>query len=320
MQIIIIFFFLYKYLLIFKNIYAIIMFVKLNVLSLTEFYMNFLIDASNTQLSFFDKLGVVFSNYRPIWDTLDIILIALLFFATFRYLKTRKAVAILLGVAFFLAVMTLSYALKLNGMLAITSAIASGGPIILVIVFQQEIRDFLERIGSSSIKGVMSFSDRKKKKERYSTLIDSICTAVNDLSGECTGALIVIERTTRLSDVVDSGVVINADVNVALIKNLFYNKAPLHDGAMIISDGKIHAAGCFLPLTRRTDLNSDLGTRHRAALGMAESSDAIVIVVSEETGTISLAVDGSLERNLTAEEVKQFLLKNLLRGICNTAE
>ncbi len=282
--------------------------------------MNFLIEASSDGLSFFDKLGTVFTNYHPIWDTIDILLIAAFFFIAFRYLKTRKAVAILLGVAIFLSVMTIAYAFNLKGMFAITSAIASGGPIILAIIFQQEFRDFLERIGSSSIRGVMSFSDRRKKKEQYSTLIDNICTAVNDLSVDCTGALIVIERTTRLSDVVDSGVTINADVNVSLIKNLFFNKAPLHDGAVIIADGRIAAAGCFLPLTRRTDLNSDLGTRHRAALGMAESSDAIVIVVSEETGIVSIAVDGSLNRNLTPNDLKQFLLENLLRGICNSAD
>ena len=282
--------------------------------------MNFLIEAAGKELSFVQKLGAVFSGYRPLQDTIDIILIAAFFFIAFRYLKTRKAVAILVGVAIFLSVMTISLVFNLNGMLAITSAIASGGPIILVIIFQQEIRDFLERIGSSSIKGVMSFSDRKKKKEQYSTLIENLCNAVGDLSNDCTGALIVVERTTRLSDVVGSGVTINADVNASLIKNLFFNKAPLHDGALIISEGKISAAGCFLPLTRRTDLNNDLGTRHRAALGMAESSDAIVIVVSEETGTVSIAIDGRLERNLSTTELKQFLFANLLRGIYTTVE
>ena len=282
--------------------------------------MNFLIESQNGSLSFLEKITEVFATYRPLLDTIDIILIAAFFFISFRYLKTRKAVAILLGVAIFLAVMTVSYWLDLKGMLAITSAIASGGPIILVIIFQQEIRDFLERIGSSSIRGVMSFSDRRKKKEQYFTLIDNLCTAVNDLSADCTGALIVIERTTRLSDVVDSGVTINADVNASLLKNLFFNKAPLHDGAVIISDGRISAAGCFLPLTRRTDLNTDLGTRHRAALGMAESSDAIIIVVSEETGIISVAADGYLTRNLSVDDIKQFLYDNLLRGICNSVE
>lgn len=282
--------------------------------------MNFLLNAADADMTFFEKISAIFANYRPLRDTLDILLIAALFFICFRYLKTRKAVAILVGVAIFLFTMTLAYMLELHGLLSIMSAIASEGPIILIIIFQQEIRDFLERIGSSSLRGVMSFSDRKKKKEQYSTLIDNICTAVNDLSSDCTGALIVIERTTQLSDVVDSGVMINADVNVSLIKNLFYNKAPLHDGAVIISEGRILAAGCFLPLTRRTDLNTDLGTRHRAALGMAEESDAIVVVVSEETGTVSIAMEGHLDRNLSVADLRKFLNENLLRGICNSAE
>lgn len=282
--------------------------------------MNFLLNAADADMTFFEKISAIFANYRPVRDTLDILLIAALFFICFRYLKTRKAVAILVGVAIFLFTMTLAYMLELHGLLSIMSAIASEGPIILIIIFQQEIRDFLERIGSSSLRGVMSFSDRKKKKEQYSTLIDNICTAINDLSSDCTGALIVIERTTQLSDVVDSGVMINADVNVSLIKNLFYNKAPLHDGAVIISEGRILAAGCFLPLTRRTDLNTDLGTRHRAALGMAEGSDAIVVVVSEETGTVSIAMEGHLDRNLSVADLRKFLNENLLRGICNSAE
>lgn len=282
--------------------------------------MNFLLNAADADMTFFEKISAIFANYRPLRDTLDILLIAALFFICFRYLKTRKAVAILVGVAIFLFTMTLAYMLELHGLLSIMSAIASEGPIILIIIFQQEIRDFLEKIGSSSLRGVMSFSDRKKKKEQYSTLIDNICTAVNDLSSDCTGALIVIERTTQLSDVVDSGVMINADVNVSLIKNLFYNKAPLHDGAVIISEGRILAAGCFLPLTRRTDLNTDLGTRHRAALGMAEGSDAIVVVVSEETGTVSIAMEGHLDRNLSVADLRKFLNENLLRGICNSAE
>lgn len=283
-----------------------------------RFHMTFLLNTATVQEpTFWEKLATVFKNFHPVWDTIDILLLASLFFVVFQFLKTRKSVAIFVGVGIVIVLMTVAKLAQFEALSSILTAVASGGPIILVIIFQQEIRDVLERMGSSSIRTLTSFNDRKKKREQYFSIIENICSAVSDLSHDSIGALIVIERTTRLSDVVDSGVTINADVNASLIKNLFFNKAPLHDGAVIVSEGRIAAAGCFLPLTRRTDLNTDLGTRHRAALGMAEASDAMIIVVSEETGTISVAVDGSLNRDITADELKQFMLENLLRSTLN---
>jgi diadenylate cyclase len=134
-----------------------------------------------------------------------------------------------------------------------------------------------------------------------------LCEAVQELSRESTGALIVIERNTPLGDIIKTGTVVNADIGVAMIKNIFYNKAPLHDGAMVIRNQRVHAAGCFLPLSTKDDIIKNLGTRHRAAIGMSENSDAIVIVVSEETGTISLAVDGKLRRNYDYSSLKKEL-------------
>ena len=270
--------------------------------------MTFLLDTTQ-EPTFWDKLTA-----SPIWDIIDILLLASLLFVLFHFLKTRKSVAIFVGVGIFVVLMVLSKMARFEALSSVLTAVASGGPVILVIIFHQEIRDVLERIGSKSIKTIMSFNDRKMKREQYYNIIENICSAASDLSEDSIGALIVIERTTRLSDVIASGVTVNADVNAHLIKNLFFNKAPLHDGAVIISEGRLAAAGCFLPLTRRTDLNTDLGTRHRAALGMAESSDAIVIVVSEETGTVSVAVDNTLYRDITIDELKQFMLENLLRS------
>ena len=271
--------------------------------------MTFLLNTDVQEPTFWEKLTA-----SPIWDIIDILLLASLLFVVFHFLKTRKSVAIFVGVGIFVVLMTVAKVAQFEALSSVLTAVASGGPIILVIIFQQEIRDVLERVGSNSIKTFLSFNDRKQKREQYFSIIENISTAVGDLSNDSIGALIVIERTTRLSDVIASGVTINADVNASLIKNLFFNKAPLHDGAVIISEGRLAAAGCFLPLTRRTDLNTDLGTRHRAALGMAESSDAIVIVVSEETGTISVAIDNSLHRDISADELKQFMLENLLRS------
>ena len=284
--------------------------------------MNFLLNAEASEMTFFEKLSDIFSNFHPIWSTLDILLLGVVFFFASRFLKSKKTVAIIIGVVFCLVILVVSGPglLNLPAVHGVFAALASGGPIILIILFQPEIRDALERLGTGSINSVMTFSDRKKKKELYFNVIENICSAVKELSGECTGALIVVERTTRLSDVIGGGVQINADVSAALLRNLFYNKAPLHDGAVVISEGRVAAAGCFLPLTRRTDLNSDLGTRHRAALGMSESSDAITIVVSEETGIISVAYDYSLVRGLTADELKAFLLENLLKSTINVSE
>ena len=137
--------------------------------------------------------------------------------------------------------------------------------------------------------------------------IDAICAAASDLSREKVGALIVIERSTKLGEYIKSGVLIDAVISPHILRNLFFNKAPLHDGAVIIRNSRICAAGCFLPLTTQEDLDKDLGTRHRAAIGMSEISDAVVIIVSEETGTISLSVDGNLKRNYNYSSLKQEL-------------
>ena len=173
-------------------------------------------------------------------------------------------------------------------------------------------RDALEKIGSGSLGNILNFSDHKRRRLLYQNTINNVCSAVMDLSASKTGALIVIARTTKLDDIIESGITINADVNSSLIRNLFYNKAPLHDGAVIIDDGRIAAASCLLPLTRRTDINSDLGTRHRAALGMSETSDAVIVIVSEETGTVSVAYDYTLERDFNYETLKRFLNEKLI--------
>jgi diadenylate cyclase len=143
---------------------------------------------------------------------------------------------------------------------------------------------------------------------------------VQELSRDSTGALIVVERDTPLGDIAKTGTVVNADIGVALIKNIFFNKAPLHDGAMIIKNQRVYAAGCFLPLSTKEDIIKDLGTRHRAAIGMSENSDAIVIVVSEETGTISLAVDGKLRRNYDYSTLKKELKHILGENAVENAE
>lgn len=265
------------------------------------------------------KLGDVFEKCKnaianfSIRDFIEIILLAGIIFLAFQLLKGRKAGALATGLIVLACLSFLANVFKFKVLYTLFSTVLGSGLLVVIIIFQPEIRDALEKIGNGSLKGIMSFSDRKKKKEQYLNTIDYICSAVSDLAEESTGALIVIERAIRLSDVTKTGVVIDANVNDLLIRNLFYNKAPLHDGAIVVSGDKIVAAGCFLPLTQRVDLDSSLGTRHRAAMGMAERSDAVVIVVSEETGRISVAYDFSLERNLKPSELRKFLQENVLK-------
>ncbi len=196
------------------------------------------------------------------------------------------------------------------GLRFLLSNIFQIGLIAIVILFQPELRAALEKMGAQPLKGFKTIAAQKTSSA--SAMIANVCSAVTGLSETKTGALIVIERLTKLGDIEKTGTTFNADPNAALIKNIFFNKAPLHDGALIISDNKIVAAGCFLPLSQRDDIIQDLGTRHRAAIGMSENSDAIVIVVSEETGTISLALNGELKRNFDYTSLKNQLYALLI--------
>ncbi len=253
-------------------------------------------------------------------DFIEIFVVSLLIFFAFRFLKGRKAGALIIGISLCVILLLIADYFDLHVLHFILRSIVGSGTIVIIVIFQPEIREALERIGSGSINGLMSFSDRKKKKELYFSVIDNVCIAVKELSKEFTGALIVIERTTRLSEITDTGIIINADVSSSLIRNLFYNRAPLHDGAVVISEGRIAAAGCFLPLSRRNDIDPDLGTRHRAAIGMSESSDAVTIIVSEETGKISVAYDCTLRRDLTSDDLRDFLNEVILRTSGNHSD
>ncbi len=279
--------------------------------------MNFLLDSATRGGNFFDKfssdIGAAFRDFS-VFDVIDIVVLTAVFVLAFSFLKSRKAGALLVGIGVCLLVWFASLVLGLKGTYVVFSGIFQFGALALIILFQPDIRDALERIGSKSLNGLLSFGDQKKKHQIFSTAIDQICTAATNLALTKTGALIVIERTTKLEEIVQTGITINADVNSFLLRNLFFNKAPLHDGAVIIRDAEIVAAGCLLPLTRRQDIDADLGTRHRAALGMSETSDAVIIVISEETGVISVAHDCELTRNYTHESLRALLRAKLLKN------
>lgn len=270
--------------------------------------MNTLLELSTSDI--FSKIITFFKNFSFQWsDALDILFLSILFFCAFRFFKGKKGGTLLIGIVICLTVWIVASELDLKGTSFIFKQIFEIGAIALIIIFQPEIRDVLEKIGTGSISGIFNFGDQKKKQQIYYTAVDNICVAVGDLSRTKTGALIVLSRTTNLDDIVQTGITINADANAFLLRNLFFNKAPLHDGAVVIDEARVVAAGCLLPLTRRQDIDGDLGTRHRAAVGMSEISDAVIIVVSEETGIISVASDCNLTRNYTPDTLRSFLLK-----------
>ena len=285
--------------------------------------MKFLLEISFSNMkdlfsSLFSVFKAVFSDFS-FTDAIDIILLTALLFFAYKFIRGRKAGALLIGILICFVLTFLSSIFDLHATHFIFSEIFKIGIIAILIIFQPEIRDALEKIGSGSLGSILNFSDTKRRRMLYQSTINNVCSAVMDLAASKTGALIVIARTTKLDDIIDSGITINADVNSSLLRNLFYNKAPLHDGAVIIDEARIAAASCLLPLTRRSDIDADLGTRHRAALGMSETSDAVIIIVSEETGTVSVAYDCTLERNFNYETLKRFLNEKLI-GARSTQE
>lgn len=240
-------------------------------------------------------------------DVLDILFVTLLFYYVYKFIKTRRAGKLALGVAVFIVLLMLTRAFDMQTAQFLLTNVFQIGLITVIVVFQPELRSALEMLGGESIKGVKALGESKST-ENIKNVIDEVTEAVFDMSDDKTGALIVMERTTLLGDQIITGTVVNADVQSELIKNIFFNKAPLHDGAMIIRNGRIHAAGCLLPLTQRTDLIKALGMRHRAAIGLSENSDAVVVVVSEETGNVSVVINGEITRNYTNETLKSELL------------
>ena len=238
-------------------------------------------------------------------DFIDILIVAFLIYRVIWFVKKSNFVNLAKGLLLILIVLWLSGEFGLIMINYILRRAVELGMIAFVILFQPELRRLLERVGRSF--------NRKHNAAGsvMNTAIDQTVQACCDMADSKTGALIAFERKVPLGPVIATGTVINADVNAELIKNLFFNKAPLHDGAVIVRDGRVEAAGCVLPLTQAMNLSKGLGMRHRAGLGLSEQSDAVVIIVSEETGAISVALEGKLKRHLNGEELKKVLTDNL---------
>ncbi len=258
--------------------------------------------------AFWAKLTMLVSTMR-FSDIVDILIVAYLIYNIIMLIRKTNSFRLARGILLILIALWLSGVLKLTMFNRLLQKTVELGLIALVIIFQPELRRLLERMGSKTFP---SFGSKPLETLGMDNVISQTIAACTQLSSTKTGALIVFERGVTLDKQMRSGTTVNSDVTAELLKNIFYPKAPLHDGAVVIRDGRIAAAGCVLPLTSNTNLSPDLGTRHRAGIGMSEHSDAVVVIVSEETGGISIAVDGMLKRRLSAETFEAILRSELL--------
>ncbi len=262
-------------------------------------------------MSFIQYLATLTDSLRfiTISDLLDIVILAYVVYKGINILQRTNAAKVAKALLLILVVMWLSYQFNLNTINFVLSKAVELGLLALVIIFQPEIRRFLERIGSNNVSRIFRNDAPASELE---TAINETVEAYGEMSKNKVGALMVFERDTDLANVISSGTAFQSSVTSELLKNLFFPKAPLHDGAVVVRQGKIVAAGCMLPMSESMNLSKDLGMRHRAGLGMSERSDAVVAIVSEETGAISVAIRGNLRRHLSPETLGRVLRNELL--------
>lgn len=263
--------------------------------------------------------NVIVKYMEQLWNTpmlivmslLDVIIVVFLFYKVFQVLKGTRAWQLMKGIIFLIAITFLSDVLKLNILNYILSSVMTYGVFMLIVMFQPELRRALEQLGTTNkfnkFFGIDSDVNSKTKENIY-----KIAIAAMELSKAGTGALIVIERDIKIQDITSTGILMNSEISPQLLVNIFEPKTPLHDGAVVISNNKIAAASCMLPLADDRDIARELGTRHRAAIGISKESDAIVVVVSEETGKVSIAKDGTLIADVREDILKKILIKNLI--------
>lgn len=240
-------------------------------------------------------------------DIFDILIVATVIYLLITFIRRTNSAKVAGGLVLLMMAMWLSGVLRLSVTNYFLKAVFEIGVLAVIILFQPEIRRALEKVGSRGF----SLFGRKQNAPVESAVMQTVF-ACEAMSQSCTGALIVFERDNRLGDAIGSGTQMDAIVSSELLRNIFYDKSPLHDGAVIIKDGRIAAAGCMLPLSANANLSRELGMRHRAALGISEHSDAVVAIVSEETGAISMAIEGMLKRHLTQDTFEELLRKELM--------
>ncbi|SCJ64212.1 diadenylate cyclase CdaA [Neobittarella massiliensis] len=265
-------------------------------------------------LMFFDSIVSVIKTITFV-DVLDVAIVSYIIYIAFVLVRETRAAQLIKGVAIFVVAYVLAAQFGLSTLKFLLNAVLQFGVIAMVVIFQPELRRALEKVGRTKIGNLQLFRQSapdEEQQRKIRRMIMTVCDAADMLSNKKTGALIVVECTTKLGEIAATGTTLDAVPSVELFGNLFFVNTPLHDGAIIMRDGLIHAAGCFLPLSDNFEISKELGTRHRAALGVSENSDAMVVVVSEETGLISVAQNGHLHRGIERDYLQKLLSNELL--------
>ncbi len=255
----------------------------------------------------------VISSMKFPTDYIDIILVAILIYYCIRIIFDARAGQLLKGIVFVFVIMQVANILDLSALGYIINNLLQYGFLAIIVVFQPELRTVLEKMGRTNLKNINIFNTQKTELEnKKAQIIEHVCACCKDLSDKKIGGLVVFERSTKLGDIINTGVMIDSDISNQMLGTIFFPNTPLHDGAIVIREDRIAAAGCLLPLSQRMEISSSLGTRHRAAVGISEVSDALTIVVSEETGRISYTLNGEITIGVTPEELKQLLTSVLI--------
>ncbi len=267
---------------------------------------------------FLENFKQAIYSFDRISDVLDILLVAFIIYSAIKLIRETKAIQLVKGAILLVVLFALVSVLEMQVSKYLLSFVFNDLLVILVIIFSPEIRHALESVGRSSVSklNIFNFANKENifKNEKIEDSINGVCKACADMSDKKIGALIVFKNETMLGEIIKTGTYVDAAVSAELIGNIFFPKAPMHDGAAIIEDGRVVAAGCILPLTNNNNsVSSELGTRHRAAIGMSEFCDATVVVVSEETGSISVAEKGVLRRGISDGDLREILMKNFIR-------
>ncbi|MGN1058914.1 MAG: diadenylate cyclase CdaA [Clostridia bacterium] len=258
-------------------------------------------------MGYLETIVYPFIKSIQLTDVIDVTVVAFIIYNVMKFIRQTRAVQLLKGIGILLVVMYVSDWLQLNVINFILINTMQVGVTALLIVFQPELRRGLEHMGRSKLGGIFTFEEPRK----LSDLIDEVCIAVSSCAKTKTGALIVFEKQTRLNDLLTGGTLINAEISSEVLENIFVPNTPLHDGAVIIRNERIYMAAAVLPLSSNKNLSKEFGTRHRAALGVSEASDCVALVVSEETGKISVMINGNMIRNLSVASLSKLLNKVL---------
>lgn len=265
-------------------------------------------------MNYIEKIGDALLSFNFLSDFLDILLVAFIIYEGIKLVRGSRTFQLIKGIVFLGVVYALVKLLNMEACEYLLSVLFQNGLIILVVLFSPELRNILEKFGRRSISdfSFLNFKNGETIEKEVTSTVNAFCKAANDLSDTKTGALVVFEKNAPLQEIIKTGTVLDAQSSPELFNGLFFKNSALHDGAVIVRDSRIYAAGCILPLTQNNALDSELGTRHRAAIGVSEQSDAVVVVVSEETGAISVAVNGVLTRDVTSGKLREMLLSSLI--------